>query len=502
MADLLTHLQREATRVPPEYCQGPVSVAVSGGPDSTALLHLLARWCSGAGVALRAIHIDHQTRPTSGQEAESVRALCERLGVPCQVVAVDVVAERAARRAGFEDAARVARYRALVAVAQATGSRLIALGHHATDQVETVLLHLLRGAGTGGLTGMAPLAPPPDPAARASDNPPLLWRPLLAVERAALVDYCRDHALPTMHDVSNDDHRLARNRLRHLLLPVVEREFPGAARAIARAADLLALENDFLDAETERAYQRVVTAEPPLVRIARAPFRDLHPALRRRLARRAWAELTGGADGLARAVTDAACELIARPASGARLALPREVLLVVDRTVAHLGPAGDLEARLRARTGLPLMPPGWQVAVAAAGEYPLAPGWAVRVVSGAPVQGSGPVVLHIPLDITPQIALLTLKTWEPSQYVIVNGNHRKLQDWFTDQHIPRYLRDHLVVLALARRVLWIVGLGAFLTQHEQRMEGPSLRFMVWYHGAPWEQRADGEGTTTWQPPRS
>lgn len=197
-------------------------VAFSGGPDSTALLHALAALPHGR--ALRALHVDHDLHPDSAGWADHAQAFCARLGVPCEVLRVVVDIDSGL---GIEGSARHARYAALTAALQPDEWLLTA--HHRDDQVETVLLKLLRGAGPEGLGGMRERRPL---------GPGELWRPLLALPRATLQDYLRTHALTGLEDPANADPRLARHALRHEILPRLAPHWPQAAESITRSAML------------------------------------------------------------------------------------------------------------------------------------------------------------------------------------------------------------------------------------------------------------------------
>ncbi|WP_284343728.1 tRNA lysidine(34) synthetase TilS [Dyella mobilis] len=211
---------------------GPLCVAYSGGPDSTALLHALASMPQARARGLRAIHVDHVLHPESARWAAHCRAFSATLGLTCDIHAAQVDRHGGM---GLEAAARHARY-SLFARHLHVGERLL-LGHHQDDQVETILLKLLRGAGPEGLGGMR--------AERALGGG-TLWRPLLALPRQALGDYVRAHALPSIHDPSNDDTRLARNHLRNDVLPLLKTHWPHATASITHSASLCRAASDAL----------------------------------------------------------------------------------------------------------------------------------------------------------------------------------------------------------------------------------------------------------------
>lgn len=199
-------------------------VAFSGGPDSTALLHALAQLPEARARGLRALHVDHGLHPQSGQWAAHCAHFCGSMGVPLTTERVDV---RDARGEGTEAAARRARY---AAFAQALREgEWLALAHHRDDQVETVVLKLLRGAGPEGLGGMRLLRP----FGRGS-----LWRPLLGVPRDSIRSYLAAHGIASLEDPANADPAFARNVVRHELLPLIARHWPRAPESILHAARL------------------------------------------------------------------------------------------------------------------------------------------------------------------------------------------------------------------------------------------------------------------------
>ncbi|XRD86120.1 tRNA lysidine(34) synthetase TilS [Dyella acidisoli] len=215
--------------------EGSLCVAYSGGPDSSALLHALAHMPEARARGLRALHVDHGLHAESARWAAHCRAFCAALGLPCDVHVVKV--DRSSG-IGLEAAARHARY-AVFAEYLHENERLV-FGHHLDDQVETVLLKLLRGAGPEGLGGMRAERPLGHGA---------VWRPLLEVPRQVLRDYVQTHDLPCIHDPSNDDRQLARNHLRHEVIPLLRTHWPQAAISVAHSAKLCRTAADELQNE-------------------------------------------------------------------------------------------------------------------------------------------------------------------------------------------------------------------------------------------------------------
>lgn len=218
----------------------PLCVAFSGGPDSTALLHALTQLSVARTRGLRALHVDHGLHADSAAWAEHCRRFCAALGLSCQVLRVQV---DSGNGDGLEAAARRARYDALAT--QLHDGEWLLLGHHRDDQVETVLLKLLRGAGPEGLGGMRALRP---------FGRGQLWRPLLGLSRRQLHDYVDVHALDCIDDPSNADTRLARNHLRHEILPQLTRHWPQAPDSILHSAKLCRAAADALQTQWRTAF--------------------------------------------------------------------------------------------------------------------------------------------------------------------------------------------------------------------------------------------------------
>lgn len=484
MADLVTLVARESARLPAAAWSAPVEVAVSGGADSTALLHALARWAGTASIRLHAVHVDHGLRDAESRakDVAAVTALCQSIGVQLSVERLQVMG---AGRARSENAARDARYRALAEVATRIEARVIAVGHHADDQVETVLLHLLRGSGASGLRGMRPLRKTAY-TANAEDPSPVLWRPLLGARRAEIVAYCREHDLAYSEDLSNADERFSRNRVRRLVVPALERAADNAIASIGRFAGTIAAEDDLLDQLTQTASSRIVFHHGAYVAVHRGALRSEHLALRRRVLRHAWLQATGTQVDLYARHIESALHHLVGAATGARLDLPRGQLLVVDHEFGYIGPRTSLLDRLRVDFGAPLVAPKWSFLLGSdvglslelpGGRYRVS--WATRTSGGERQAG---VVVALPGG---HADTLVFRTRRPGDVVTLpGGHHRPLQDWLVDHHVPAYVRDQLVILARDRTVQWIAGVADFPPFRADREDAAGLTFTLWYDDWP------------------
>jgi tRNA(Ile)-lysidine synthase len=257
---LQQHLLAELTSSPP----APLSIAFSGGPDSTALLHALAQLPLARQRGLRAVHVVHGLQVQSTEWAEHCQRFCASLQLHCDVLRVQVDLRRGT---GLEAAARHARHAAFET--QLHADEWLVLGHHRDDQAETVLLKLLRGAGPEGLGGMRVLRP---------FGNGQLWRPLLALSRTQLRAYVEAHQLKCIDDPSNTDTHLARNHLRHEILPRLIRHWPQALDSILHSA---ALSREAADTLRTQWLPALETLRDPLTgSLEAAGWLALSPALR------------------------------------------------------------------------------------------------------------------------------------------------------------------------------------------------------------------------------
>jgi tRNA(Ile)-lysidine synthase len=291
-----------------------VVLAVSGGPDSMALLHAMVRIGSVMAVRPRLVvaHLDHGLRgEESAGDAAFAAEAAGRLGLECVVEREDAGAR--ARDAGrnLEAVARELRYAFLARVARERGLERVATGHTASDQAETVLMRLARGAGVDGLAGIAPLRPIEDGV--------VLVRPLLDVTREDVLAYCAEREIPYRLDATNADPTFTRAFIRQEVIPRLERAVPGTTRNLARAASLAADDGAYfacLVAETMRAWE---IADADVVALPAAEAAILPPAIRRRVLREAVRRARGDLNRLTAGHVQTLETLLDRPHGAADL---------------------------------------------------------------------------------------------------------------------------------------------------------------------------------------
>jgi tRNA(Ile)-lysidine synthase len=221
-------------------------IACSGGPDSTALLDAFETLAPTYALAVHVASVDHGLRPAAAEEAASVVSAAIGRGVAAALLRVQVAGRSMA-------AARHARYQALVAEARRVGAGGIAVAHTATDQAETLLDRLMRGAGTRGLGAMA--------RERRLERELVLVRPLLSIARDEVEAYVVARGLPVVRDPTNEDRKFRRSRIRHEVLPLLRRERPDLDRALAETCDRLRADAAALDEAADEALERLRTPD-------------------------------------------------------------------------------------------------------------------------------------------------------------------------------------------------------------------------------------------------
>jgi len=259
-------------------------IGVSGGADSLCLLHLAA---GIPGLHIIVAHFDHQLRQGSDREAQFVATVAGRLNLPFRSGGADVAAYAAELGLSLEESARILRYHYLFAQARDVGASAVAVGHTADDQVETILMHFLRGAGLAGLKGMRgrTFLPEFDPGI------PLV-RPILHLWRHETEAYCREHALQPVQDPTNADETYFRNRLRHSLIPELEKYNPRFKETLLRTAEALAGDHETLTEVVEAAWLRaLVKAEEGQVTLSAPVLETMPRGLRRNILRKAMESL-------------------------------------------------------------------------------------------------------------------------------------------------------------------------------------------------------------------
>lgn len=446
-----------------------VVVGVSGGPDSLCLLHVLRQLAPEYGVALQVGHLHHGIRgPEADQDAEYVAALCRAWELACTVERADVPAQAREFGLALEEAARRARYAFLGALARCLGGGSVAVAHNADDQVETVLMHLLRGAGLAGLRGMRPLAwldelrlGPAD--GQTSEEPRErihLLRPLLGVARQDIEAYCAEHDLRPRFDRSNLDTTYYRNRLRHELIPALESYNPNLRAVVRRTAEVLAGDYDLLRGLLLETWPTVVRQESDQAIVYDlATLRALPLGLQRSVLREGIHRLRASLRNISWVHVDDAVEILRTGRTGAVATLPQGLALTLGYAEALLASEGYRqrgEDRPRIVGCIAVPVPGaadipgsrWTVETRLVARLALPLGWE---------RNPDPYLAY--LDAARLAFPLTLRGRRVGDRFVPLGldHHQKVSDFMINQKIPRHERDAVPLLVSGDDILWVVG---------------------------------------------
>jgi tRNA(Ile)-lysidine synthase len=425
-----------------------VLVALSGGSDSVALLHVLVALAPSQGFAVAGVaHLNHELRGADSDEDEMFcRRLAEQSGLPAAVERIDVGSQARAHRVSVEVAARRVRYRFLERAAGRLDADTIATGHTRDDQAETFLLRLLRGAGATGLAGIPP-------------RRGMIVRPILGERRADLRAFLTERGIPFREDATNADTTIPRNWVRHELLPLLATRLGGdVAGVLAREASILRHDAYLLDEVADEAARRVLNVlEPSGVAFRLEEMVSLPQALARRVIRRALARVSPafqGADHVDRVLAlieghaDAPFDL-----PGARVERNGENVVLCSREGRGFRPPVAFRYELPVPGRVPI-PEAERVI-----ECEALPVGAAQVVHDQQVslgEDAGVVDAVVATDGLWVRSRRPGDTFRP----LGLGRRKKLQDVFVDRKVPRDRRDLVPLVVDARdRVVWVAGVG-------------------------------------------
>lgn len=426
-----------------------VLVAVSGGPDSLALLHLLR--AIDVPMELMAAYIDHGLRPLEiPNETKTLQACCRALDVPFLTRSVDVNRLMAEEKRSPEEAARILRYQALEELRREYRAEVVATGHTADDQVEEFFLRLIRGSSRRGLSGMAV-------------RRDMIIRPLLYETKASLSDFLTANQISWCVDSSNLERHFLRNRVRLDLLPLLEKEFnPAIRRTILQNMNILAEEEEYLEKRTEEAAALCVRplslpedGKPQQLAVLTEPFLDQHPAIRRRMLEQCFVRM-----GIRPAYgqIDTIAEFMARGTSGSEIHLDDGVR--VEKRKDQLLFCRPLEhGRKRGRkAALPAI----DLTVAGPGRYFLREHSRELVIEETKSPGAvqGGEQSRLLVDRAKVVFPLVLRSARPGEtfHPYNSPGRKKVGRYFNDRKIPAHERVAWPILLSGDNIVALPGL--------------------------------------------
>ena len=432
----------------------PIVVGVSGGPDSLGLMHALHYLEYDLVVA----HLNHGIRQESDEEELAVKNWAEKLSLKYYSKFVNVSEFSQQQGFSLEEAARISRYQFLFGVAEETHAQAVAVGHTADDQVETMLMHLLRGSGMAGLRGMRVRSYNSE----WSQTIPLL-RPLLSVWREEVLDYCEEHRLDPHFDRSNLDKTFYRNQLRHELIPLLETYNPQVKQVLLRTAETLQADFEVLQIALDQARSVCVHAQgDKYIGIGREMFLEQPLGIRRQLIRWALAELRPGLRDIDFEAVERALGFFAAPSrsgaadliAGLTLVHAEGMIWIVDGDRTCLPAAGQpqLEAQ--------------HTALGESGAYRIDGGHILQVerymndqdqlLQALENQDS----MRAYVDLGDQSSLLAVRRWKEGDRIQPLGmetGSMKMGDYFINVKLPQHARSAWPLVCLGDKIVWVPG---------------------------------------------
>jgi tRNA(Ile)-lysidine synthase len=422
-------------------------LAVSGGADSVCLLHLLSNIHEEINVELQVAHLNHKLRgEESDDDAWYVADMANRLGIPFIMDTRDVAAYRDQKHCSLEEAAREVRYSFLAAAALTINANCVVTGHTRGDQVETILMHLLRGTGITGLQGLKPKSVL---FMGESRKPLTLIRPLLKASHQETMSYCRRFRLKPRSDSSNDSPVFFRNRVRLDLLPLLRAYNPQVDTALLRLAAIASDHVSFVEDLVSGLWNKVVQIENNMIYLDKLELLSQPPTIQREIFRMAIEQMTGNLRDIQADHIEDMVGFLKKPA-GKCLCLPHDLKLSVEYNRLVLALMGASSCHFPAM--------GNEIELNVPGET-LLPGWKVttKLIKKALKSDKSTFSACFDLDKTGRQLLVRGRKRGDRFQPLGMGQIKKLQDFMVDERIPQTWRDRVPLLCSPQQICWVVG---------------------------------------------
>ncbi len=426
-----------------------IVVAVSGGPDSVALLMCLEALHSRWKWKIVVGHINHGFRGEEGEkDAAFVEGLASSLGLPCTVVRLGLNKHDSQfRNRSVQEIARTRRYEALHKIVQDIGATKLVLGHTENDQAETVLMWMLRGSGTGGMGGIP------------QKSGEMVVRPLLDVSRGAIQAYLQERQITYRMDSSNLEPYYLRNRIRQELLPTLQTFTPGIVKVLSRQARIIREDHAYLESVAHEHFETMKEIlQDGAIRLKVQPLLALPLSLSRRVVRMGLQHLSGVTQGPRFDVIQGVLDRLTYGQSGWSstiygIGVTQEYEYIVFRPEGHL-----------VSTQFSLDLPGLEPGISEDLTWPLTGErltlWFESHQKGRPVEKRQKQVYCDAETFTHD---LRWRTWEAGDMFYpqgMGGKKKKLQDFFSDVKLPRSLRKKVPLLVAPEGIMWVAGFRA------------------------------------------
>jgi tRNA(Ile)-lysidine synthase len=427
------------------YEKEKILVGLSGGPDSVCLLYMLNNIKDKFTLDLYAVYVDHNMRPEeTPEEIEFCKRLCKRLNVSFLTKSIDVQAYAKQQGMNRQEAARELRYRIFQETAYEINAHKIALGHTADDQAETVLIRLLRGSGTTGLSGIPPVR----------KN---IIRPLIEIERKEIERFLDERKVDFIVDSSNLKKEYLRNKIRLSLLPMLRGINPNIVETLSKTASIFRDEERYFEIIVTKTLMKLISRKTDArIELFLVPFEIMDKVIMRRVLRRAIEE-TRGLHGISFVHIEDIIELIKNGKPGDRLYLPKGIRAIKEYSILIL--TSEPPVKLSTYT---LAIPG-ETILKEAGilikALPVESRKSVYDPWGVTSQNSGLWYTLAIFDADRLILPLVARPRKNGDFFYPSGfsKRKKLQDFFVDSKVPRDERDRTPIIVSGEDIIWVVG---------------------------------------------
>jgi len=429
-----------------------VVIALSGGPDSVALLHVLFSLQQELNISLYALHVNHMLRNEESEGDEAyVAGLCSQLGIPLKICRIDVGSVAREKGLSLEEAGREIRYCELYKHADDIGANRIAVAHNRNDQAETVLMNIIRGTGLKGLAGIDYIRGK-------------IIRPLLGIDRKEIEEYCSENGLIPRIDSTNLRNDFTRNKIRLDLIPFINKSFnTDITESVFRMSELARTDNDFLETEAERAYSEcLVLEDDKCVFMDIGKLKMLHAAVLGRVLRIGACRVLGDVKGIGMVHIEAVEDLIQKGRTGTCTELPRGLRAYIEYGRLKFFKSGGsneeaLLCGIRQSFDTEVTIDG--ITYIAGTDYALK----AEVITGIANidkyinMGYNSLVQFFDYDkLRRGIHIRSRQNGDVFKPLNSNGT-KKLKEYFIDNKIPREKRDSIPLVACDKEIVWVIG---------------------------------------------
>ena len=407
----------------------PVLLAFSGGADSSALLHLLYNDAKDKGFELHAAHFNHEIRgEEANRDADFCKATCDRLNIPFHLGRANVPLLAKENGNSVEAEARIQRYAFFEEIMHKNGISILVTAHHAEDQVETILLHMLRGSGISGLCGISKC--------RAMSNGSFLVRPILQAEKEDILSYCKENKIEFVTDSTNSDTAYTRNYIRAEIAPKMKNLQSNLCEVFSRLSENATDANDFIESSARDFLQGLDSNDIPL-----SSLNKLHPALRTRVVGMAFEKYSNGIQ-LESTHIKSVIELCQRSEPHSSISLPQKTSAKIENRALVF--EQDKKSLYDESFSIPF----------SEGEISLSNGILINIVRNPKENPSADdIFLDVKCDVINDDACFRSKA--EGDVIFTGKMNKKVKKLFNESKIPLNMRKKIPLLACKDEILWI-----------------------------------------------